>query len=133
MKSNRRTNRFFSEELKRGVVKDVEQGKTSVTRAAEEFGVSKVTIYRWLDKYSSYLKKGAKLIVELKSENYRSRELEKKVRDLEAALGRKQLEVDFLNKLIEIASEDLGIDIKKKSSTPRSTGSDSIGRKGGVK
>lgn len=73
------------------------------------------------------------MIVELKSEAYRSKELEKKIKDLEAALGRKQLEVEFLNKLIELASDDLGIDIKKKHHTRQSTGSASTQKKGGSK
>jgi hypothetical protein len=95
--------------------------------------VSDVSVYNWLDKYSQFHKKGAKMIVELKSEVYRSKELEKQVKDLEAALGRKQLEVEFLNKLIELASDDLGVDIKKKHYTQPSTGSASNRRKGGSK
>ena len=51
--------------------------------------------------------------MQMDSEQYRSKELEKQVLELEAALGRKQLEIDFLNKLIEIADQDLGTDIKK--------------------
>lgn len=73
------------------------------------------------------------MIVELKSEAYRSKELEKKIKDLEAALGRKQLEVEFLNKLIELASDDLGVDIKKKHHTQQSIGFASIQKKGGSK
>lgn len=73
------------------------------------------------------------MIVELKSEAYRSKELEKKIKDLEAALGRKQLEVEFLNKLIELASDDLGIDIKKKLHTQQSIGFASTQKKGGSK
>jgi transposase len=130
MRSQRRV---FSEALKKKVVKDYEEGKASVAQISREYEISKVTVYRWLDQYSSYSKQGAKLIVELKSESYKSKELEKKVKDLEAALGRKQLEVEFLNKLIEVVGKDLGIDIKKKGSTARSTGSGITLRKGGSK
>jgi hypothetical protein len=38
-----------------------------------------------------------------------------------------------LNKLIELASNELGIDIKKKQSTRQSTGSVSTQKKGGSK
>jgi hypothetical protein len=48
----------------------------------------------------------------MESEQYRSKEL-KEVAELEAAVGRKQLEIDFLNKLIEIAGEELKADLKK--------------------
>jgi transposase len=131
--TNKRQKRVFSEELKRKIVKDIEEGKVSVLEASREYLVSQVSIYKWLDRYSKFLKKGAKLVVELSSEGYRSKELEKKVKDLEATLGRKQMEVEFLNKLIELASSDFGIDIKKKSFTIPSIGSDSIPKKGGLK
>ncbi len=133
MKSLRRSKRVFSEALKKKVVNDYEQGKATVSQISREFEISKVTVYRWLDQYSVYSKQGAKLIVELKSESYRSKELEKKVKELEAALGRKQLEVEFLNKLIEVVSKDIGIDIKKKGSSTLSTGLGVMPRKGGSK
>lgn len=125
--------REFSAELKRQIVKDIEEGKCSVLGASREYLVSTVSVYRWLDRYSKFLKKGAKLVVEKSSEGYRSKELEKQVKDLEATLGRKQMEVEFLNKLIELASSDFGIDIKKKSFITPSTGSDSTPKKGRLK
>jgi hypothetical protein len=65
------------------------------------------------------------------SEQYRSKELEKKVAELEAALGRKQMEIDYLNKLIEIAGQDIGIDLKKNISMPASIGTGKTkGKKG---
>jgi transposase len=131
MAKKRRAHRQFSEELKLKVVKDIESGKATVAQVCREFSVSDVSVYNWLNKYSQFHKQGAKVIVELKSEVYRSKELEKKVKDLEAALGRKQLEVEFLNKLIELASDDFGVDIKKKHYTQQSTGSGSKPKKGG--
>ena len=123
MKRKGRDNRTFSEALRKQIVKDIEQGKASVAQACREYQVSHVSIYRWLNQYSSYLQKGAKLVLELNSEGYRSKELEKKIKELEAAVGRKQMEVDFLEKLIEIANGELSIDIKKKLYTKPSTGS----------
>ena len=130
MRSQRRV---FSEALKKKIVGDYEQGKASVAQISREYEISKVTVYRWLDQYSVYSKQGAKLIVELKSESYRSKELEKKVKELEAALGRKQLEVEFLNKLIEVVGNDIGVDIKKKGSSALSIGLDTNRKKGGSK
>ena len=133
MSIKRQARRIFSKELKLKVVKDIESGKATIAQVCREFSVSDVSVYNWLNKYSKFHKQGASIIVELKSEAYRSKELEKKIKDLEAALGRKQLEVEFLNKLIELASDDLGIDIKKKHYTRPSTGSSSIQKKGGSK
>ena len=64
----------------------------------------------------------------MKSESYKTRELEKRIQELDASLGRKQLEVDFLNKMIELGSEQVGVDIKKKFSTPPFNGSDSTNK-----
>jgi hypothetical protein len=59
----------------------------------------------------------------MESEQYRSRELEEKIRELEAALGRKQMEIDYLDKLLEIAGKELKIDLKKSFVTQRLNGS----------
>ena len=71
--------------------------------------------------------------MQMDSEQYRTKELEKKIAELEAAVGRKQLEIDFLNKLIEIADRDMGTDIKKNIATHALTGTAKIkGKKGSV-
>ena len=62
--------------------------------------------------------------MQMDSEQFKSKQLEKKVAELEAALGRKQMEIDFLNKMIEIANKDLGTDIKKNIGTRVSNGSE---------
>ena len=50
------------------------------------------------------------MVVEDQSEAYRSQELEKRIKDLEAALGRKQMEVDFLSKIIDLANQEYKTD-----------------------
>ena len=72
-------------------------------------------------------------MVELNSEGYRSKELEKKVKELEAVVGRKQMEIDFLDKLIEVANDELDIDIKKKLYTKPSTGIGATKSPGSIK
>ena len=91
------------------------------------------TVYNWLHKYSRHLQSGKTLVIQMESEQYRSKELEKRVTELEAALGRKQLEIDFLNKLIEIAGDELKVDLKKNSYTPPSGGSGSTPGNTGTK
>ena len=108
-----RAPRFFSSEIHRSTVKDIEQGKCTALQASRELGVSQNSIYRWINRYSVYLKKNKRMVVEDKSEVYRSKELEKKLKEVEAMLGRKQMEIEFLNKMIEIADEEFKIDIRK--------------------
>lgn len=118
--------RIFSDKLKKKIVKDIEQGKVSVTGAGREYQVSINSVYQWLKKYSAHLHPSTTLVMQMDSEQYRSKELEKKVAELEAALGRKQMEIDYLNKLIEIAGQDLGTDLKKNISITASVGTGKI-------
>jgi transposase-like protein len=118
-----RPKRIFSDDLKKKIVKDIEKGKISVLKASRELNVSYQAVYSWLKKFSPILYPNTTIVVQMESEQYKSKELEKRIAELEAALGRKQLEIDFLNKMIEIADKDLGIDIKKNIVTPVSSGS----------
>ena len=123
--------RIFSDKLKKKVIKDIEQGKVNVTGASREYEISIQSVYRWLKKFSTHLHPSTTLVMQMDSEQYRSKELEKKVAELEAALGRKQLEIDYLNKLIEIAGKDLGTDLKKNINMAASVGTGKTkGKKG---
>ena len=106
----------FSLKVKQDMVKDIEKGKYSVSEASREMQVSIQTIYNWIYKYSSYISKNKVLVVEDKSEISKTKELEKRLQEVEAALGRKQMELDLLNKMVEIASNNLKVDIKKNFS-----------------
>lgn len=107
--------RIFTETVKRSIVKDIERGKCSVLEASRDLTVSDVSIYNWIYKYSLHLKKNRVMVVEDQSESYKSRELEKRILQLEAALGRKQIEIDILNKIIELANAEFDTDLKKNS------------------
>jgi len=124
-KSSLRQVKQFSESVKRQAVKDIEQGKCTVLEVSRELLVSMQSVYLWVYKYSGYLQKNKVLIVEDKSESYQTKVLEAKLRQAEAALGRKQMELDLLNKLIELAGAELGVDLKKNFSNPASNGSGS--------
>lgn len=118
--------RIFSDKLEKKIVKDIEQGKVNVLGACREYQVSNGAVYRWLKKYSAHLHPSTTLVMQMDSEQYRSKELEKKVTELEAALGRKQMEIDYLNKLIEIAGQDMGTDLKKNTSITALAGTGKI-------
>ena len=121
-----RIRRIFSESIRKQTVKDIESGRCTVLQASRELQVSDKSIYTWLDRYSRYLGKNKIMIVEEKSEAYRSKQLEQRIKELEAALGRKQLEMDLLNKIIELANEEYGTDLKKNLPNRHSNGTGSI-------
>lgn len=131
VKKTLRPRRIFSEQLKKKIIKDIDEGKTNITGAGREYQVSNVAIYRWLKKYSAHLHPSTTIVMQMDSEQYKSRELEKKVAELESVIGRKQMEIDYLNKLIELAGKDLDIDLKKNINTVVSVGSDNTKTKKG--
>ncbi|MDO9037447.1 MAG: transposase [Lutibacter sp.] len=121
--------RRYSEEFKKEIVALFEQGKYSVLQIEKLYGVGNVTIYRWIYKFSTFNEKGFR-VIEMKSSSLtKLKELEQKVKDLERAVGQKQIKIDYLEKMIDIAKEELDIDIKKNFSTPQSTGSGIIKKK----
>lgn len=108
-----RPRRKFSEEFKKGVVHEIETCVLTVMQASEEYRIANQVLYNWLYKYSTYVKKGAQIVVEKKSEALKSKELRRRVAELEQILGQKQLKIDFLEKLIEVANDELDLDLKK--------------------
>ena len=117
-----RERRIFSEDVKKKAVKDLTSKRTTVRALVNEHQISEQTVYRWLYKYSPYHEQKCTLVVQMKSEETKNSELQKRVADLERIVGQKQLEIDLLNKLLEIGSSELGFDLKKNFSTPPSSG-----------
>jgi transposase-like protein len=125
-KSGLRQRRIFSDELKKAAVKDIEKGRVNVSGVMREYDVSSTTVYKWIKKFSTYLQSSQTMVVEMKSEQYKSRELAQKVKELEAAVGRKQMEIDYLEKLLEIAGKELKMDLKKSFVHPPLNGSGAV-------
>jgi transposase len=115
--------RKYSEEFKRELVCLFESGKFSVSQLDRLYGVSFALIYKWIYKYSNFNEKGYRIIEMKQSSTSRIKELEQKIKDLERLVGQKQIKIDFLEEMIDVAQEELNIDIKKKSSTPQLDGS----------
>lgn len=105
--------RLFSEEIRKQVVGQVERCELTVAQAVREYSVCKQTIYKWLYKYSRTLKKGTRIVMEKDSQDKTSQELRNRIRDLEAALGRKSLEADLYRIIVEKASDEYDVDLKK--------------------
>ena len=117
-----RERRIFSEELKKKVVKDLVNRRSTIKSVTAEHQVSANAVYRWLYKYSAHHEQKCTLVVQMKSEATKNSELQQRIAELERIVGRKQLEIDFLNKLLEIGSTELGFDLKKSFSSPPSNG-----------
>lgn len=122
-----RTNRCFSEDFKRSKVKELVEKRITVTQLSRLYGITRTAVYKWLYKYSEHHQKKTTLVVQMESESYKTHRLQQQVADLERIIGQKQLEIDFLNKLLELGSEELGFDLKKNFSTKLSSGTGATG------
>ena len=124
-----RKHRRFSEEFKRSIVKEFESGRFSVIQLEKLHNIANPIIYNWIYKYSTFNDKSIRIIEMKESSTNKIKELEEKVKDLERAVGQKQLYIDYVEKMMEIAKDELGIDIKKNFDTLQSVGSDKTKKK----
>jgi len=132
MKANVRSirkQRKYSEEFKKRLVADFEKGKFSVPQLEKLHGVTHATIYRWIYKFSIFNETGFRVIEMKDSSTKKIKELEARVKELERTVGRKQIMIDYLEKMMEVAKDELDIDIKKNFGTPQSTGSGKTSKK----
>lgn len=118
----------FSEEFKRKLVDDFEKGIMSTSQLSKCYGVSFQSIYKWIYKYSTYNEKNVRIVEMKDSQTKKLKELEDKVKELERNVGQKQIMIEYLEKMIELAKETYSIDIKKNSNTPPSGGSNPTGK-----
>jgi transposase len=107
-----RTRRTFSKEFKQTKVRQIESGLVSVGEVAREFEVSTTAVYKWIAIFGSR-ERATQVVVQLESEERRSRLLREELHELERVVGRKQMEIDYLLTIIDISSDELGIDLKK--------------------
>ena len=128
-----RRNRTFSEEFRRKKVNEIERCITSVSEVSREYQVSRTAIYAWMRQYSRMRKKQERLVLESLSDTRKIKALKEKVKELEQAVGQKQIQIDFFDKMIELAEEEYGIDIKKKCTSKPSGGSGRTGKGTGTK
>lgn len=84
-----------------------------IAQLARDYSVSSTSIYKWLYRYGNERKKGVRMVVEKESESYRTAELKRKVSELERLLGQKQVEIEYLNRVIIEGNSHFQCDLKK--------------------
>jgi transposase len=118
-------NRYFSEDFKRSKVSEIERNLAGVAEISKEYQVTRSAVYKWIYQYSRMRKKGVKQVIESKSDTQKIAALKAQVKELERIIGEKQIKLDFQERMIEIAENEFNIDIKKKFSGKRSSGTGS--------
>ncbi|WP_299466502.1 helix-turn-helix domain-containing protein [uncultured Microscilla sp.] len=117
----RNSTRVFSTDFKRSKVQKILKKELTVQQISDLYDVSRSSVYKWIYKYST-LEKGTKLVVQMESEGFKTQQLLEQVAELERIIGQKQLEIDYLTKTLEVASEEVGYDLKKKCAPESSNG-----------
>jgi len=126
LSTSERRKRIFSKEFKRQKVREIERKITTIAEVSKAYQVRDNNVRKWMILYSSTYKKGVRLVVEMESETKKLIVLQAKIAELERIVGQKQLTIDFQAKMIELAEQSFGIDIKKKFETKLSSTSGNI-------
>lgn len=121
--------RKYSEEFKRYIVKQFESGRSSTRELSVENNISQYLIYKWIYKFSTFNKKGYRIVEHSTSKTKKLKKLESENQALKALIGEKQIKIEYLEKLIQLAESELNVDIKKNSYTQQSNISEKIVKK----
>lgn len=118
-----RTYKKYSEAIKKQVVAEYEQG-SSISELNRKYGITGgMTIKNWIKKYAKEGFRHQYIRVQSIDEINQVKTLEKRVKELEQALGKTTLEKLKLESLIEELEETYGLEAVKKNEVPSSTDS----------
>jgi transposase-like protein len=106
--------RRYSEAFRKSVVREYEDGET-ITGLRQRYGIGgAATIQRWIKEYGIAGLRHEVVVMQRADEQRREKQLEVRIKELEAALSQLTLDKLMLETTLEVASERYGEDIKKK-------------------
>lgn len=104
----------YSLSFKQKIVKEIERGNLTQNGARRLYGIGGgETIPKWIKKLGKLHLLNKVVRVELKDEVSRLKQLEKEKKDLESALAQAHLKLIVYETIIDVAEEELGVDLKK--------------------
>lgn len=104
----------YSESFKQQVVSEIDSGKYTIGEAVRIYGVSYHSIHKWCRKLGKGHLIGKVVKVQKIGEADRIKELEKEKQALEHALAQAHLKILTLESTLELATDQTGVDFKKK-------------------
>lgn len=124
----KRTQRDYSMSLKLQIVREVEQGSSSITQIRKQYGIqSHATVLGWLRKFGNFDWENQTSLNMAKSPEQKIMELEAQVKLLEkqkALLERQAYVADkkaiLFDMMIDLAEKEYHIDIRKNSAPEQS-------------
>ena len=109
------TYKRYGEAFKRQVVSEYEAG-ISVNALKRKYNIGgSETINLWIKKYAREGFRHELIRIQTKDEIQRIKTLEKKIEELEQALGKVMLEKLKLENIVEVLEESYGVEIKKNA------------------
>ena len=114
----------FSEAFKRMVAKAYYTSNKSLAKIGQEFKVHSSNVYHWSRQFSgevsmrqeiSTFKSVTNIEPEMKNPKLSPDQMEQRILELEAQLKQEQMRSTVLDKMIDLAEQDLKISIRKKS------------------
>ncbi len=103
----------YSLAFKQQVVREYEAG-SSVTFLKRKYGIGgATTIQQWVKKYSTSGYRTEQIVIQTVEDQLEFQAMRARIRELETALAESVLEARMLKAIVESASEQLGIDLKK--------------------
>ena len=104
----------YSTAFKQKVVNEIERGKLNISQAQRLYSIGgSTTIQKWIRKIGKLHLLNKVIRIELKDELSKLKQLEKEKRELESALAKAHIRLIAYESLIEVAEDELGIDLKK--------------------
>lgn len=125
--------KVYTEEFQRMVAKAYYTSNKSLVKIGKEFNVKSGTVFHWVKRYQSdYLESVAvhqeistfqsvvNTAPKMKKEKLSPEQMEQRIKELEAQLKQEQMRSITLDKMIDVAEQELQISIRKKSGAKQS-------------
>jgi len=114
MKQEQKITKQYSLAFKQKVISEIESGKLTKEGARKLYDIrGGSVIYSWIKKFGKLHLLNKVVRIEMKDEVSKLKQLEREKKDLESALAQAHLKLIVYESIIEVAEEELGIDLKK--------------------
>jgi len=103
----------YSQALKQQVVREYEAG-ASIYRLQQKYGIgAHKTVKRWIEQYGRSGYRSELVHIQTAEDQLEFKAMKSRIAELESALAQSVLENQMLRTTIEVASQSLGLDLKK--------------------
>ena len=103
----------YSQAFRQQVVREYEKG-ASVSKLQQKYGIGgSTTIRRWIKKYSHAGLRSEKMVIQSPEDQIEFKAMKSRIVELESALAESVLDSRMLKATLEVASDALGMDLKK--------------------